>query len=286
MPKSPTFARRPADPSALPFECSEPGCDAFPFATQEGLDAHQHTYPGDVIRPSVETFRAAAPASTVPTPTSSGRFATVPNGFGGTTTRKVEAARPANAPTKKQTDYLRSLLAEREGLEPAEVIRHRLNAHRTAGGLTRAVVSTAIDDLLRIKVARTADTARKIEAHGRVTIDKDALPTPARGVLRFAVMSETADLTFLAMKYRSGGEIIVCQEIGGRGDDTYLGRQLPGQAYQGRLANLVAKVIADPVEALLTYGRNQHYCGHCGTKLTNKASRDAGIGPVCATKGM
>lgn len=292
MPKSPTFARRPINPDALPFECTTPGCDAFPFATEAEAAACQHTFPGDVIRPTVEAIRLAAPASTapvtVPTPTSSGRFVTVDNGFGGTTTRstrQVATARTGEASEKSKT-FLRTLLAEREGIAEAEAVRATLNGHRTAGTLTQRVVSKAIDDLKAITVVRTTKMAegRTVEAHGRATIDKAALPTPARGVLRFAVPNESGSLTFLAFKYR-GEDVIVCQEIGGSGDDNYLGRQNAGTAYRGRLSNLVAKVMADPTEAMLTYGREIGRCGHCGTTLTNEASRLAGIGPICAQKG-
>lgn len=51
----------------------------------------------------------------------------------------------------------------------------------------------------------------------------------------------------------------------------------------------VAKKIkaAGPLEAMLTYGRELGSCGHCGRELTNKVSRDAGIGPHCRkNKGM
>lgn len=51
----------------------------------------------------------------------------------------------------------------------------------------------------------------------------------------------------------------------------------------------IAKKIkaAGPLEAMLTYGRELGSCGHCGRELTNKVSRDAGIGPHCRkNKGM
>jgi hypothetical protein len=46
-----------------------------------------------------------------------------------------------------------------------------------------------------------------------------------------------------------------------------------------------ARAIAgDPHEAMLNFGRKIGKCGHCGRVLTNQASREAGIGPVCAGK--
>lgn len=38
------------------------------------------------------------------------------------------------------------------------------------------------------------------------------------------------------------------------------------------------------LEQELEYGRAEHRCIRCGTRLTKKESQQAGIGPVCATK--
>ncbi len=37
-------------------------------------------------------------------------------------------------------------------------------------------------------------------------------------------------------------------------------------------------------DAMVRYGREIGSCGHCGRTLTKKSSRDAGIGPKCATR--
>jgi hypothetical protein len=48
---------------------------------------------------------------------------------------------------------------------------------------------------------------------------------------------------------------------------------------------IIAGAIAeDPMEAMLTYGREIGRCGHCGRTLTDEDSRAAGIGPVCRRK--
>lgn len=41
------------------------------------------------------------------------------------------------------------------------------------------------------------------------------------------------------------------------------------------------KIMADPKEAMLRYGRELGRCGHCFRTLTNDESRALGIGPVC-----
>jgi hypothetical protein len=38
------------------------------------------------------------------------------------------------------------------------------------------------------------------------------------------------------------------------------------------------------MEAAVRYGRQTGRCSCCGRELTNKASIDAGIGPICASK--
>lgn len=54
----------------------------------------------------------------------------------------------------------------------------------------------------------------------------------------------------------------------------------------GAHAQLIAaaRIATDPREAMLNFGRKIGRCGHCGRVLTNQASREAGIGPICAGK--
>jgi hypothetical protein len=37
-------------------------------------------------------------------------------------------------------------------------------------------------------------------------------------------------------------------------------------------------------ESSIRYGLELGHCGRCGRELTNEASREAGIGPICAGK--
>lgn len=46
--------------------------------------------------------------------------------------------------------------------------------------------------------------------------------------------------------------------------------------------DIAVRLAADPHEAMLDFGRQLGKCGHCGRVLTNQASREAGIGPICA----
>lgn len=44
------------------------------------------------------------------------------------------------------------------------------------------------------------------------------------------------------------------------------------------------KIVEDPREAKLAYGRELGFCGECGRPLTNDESRAYGMGPICRSK--
>jgi hypothetical protein len=106
--------------------CPTPGCEVFPFDRQAELDDH--------IVSGLHVVR-----------TESGRYQTVPNGFGGTTTVRAEAPsfrrgsqaaaqtggkdhqHGSDYATKENTNLLRDMLAERAGDPRTDEVRVRLN---------------------------------------------------------------------------------------------------------------------------------------------------------------
>lgn len=60
----------------------------------------------------------------------------------------------------------------------------------------------------------------------------------------------------------------------------------PEQTEMGRTSALtvLSQIAANPGEAATRFGLNIGKCGVCGRRLTNAASRERGIGPVCAEK--
>jgi hypothetical protein len=52
----------------------------------------------------------------------------------------------------------------------------------------------------------------------------------------------------------------------------------------GKAARTVLeKIAADPLAAMIRFGHEIKVCGRCGRTLTKKSSREAGIGPKCAS---
>lgn len=62
------------------------------------------------------------------------------------------------------------------------------------------------------------------------------------------------------------------------------GRQAPDGMYQGSIQDELRAVLADPLAAMVAYGRLTGTCGKCGRVLEDEESIAAGIGPVCASK--
>lgn len=72
-------------------------------------------------------------------------------------------------------------------------------------------------------------------------------------------------------------------------DDQYLGKIAGGKFVKVRDCNDAAQaevlaVAADPHNAAIAYGRRTGSCAICSRELTNHASIDLGIGPICAEK--
>jgi hypothetical protein len=170
--------------------------------------------------------------------------------------------RTAKLATTKQTDFIRTLLAERAGNEAAEAVRDALNARRPQG-ISAAVASDAITRLLAIKVPR------------RATAPEGDEPTVPAG--HYATISRTGsqDLDFWRVdcptEGRWAGRTFVKRVIGGH-EDT------PVRGEEARQA--LAAIAGDP-EAGPRYGQEIGRCYRCNRTLTDQTSRDLGIGPTC-----
>jgi hypothetical protein len=274
------------------FACPTEGCEVFAFETQAELD--DHIAKGDhVIR------------------TASGRFETVSNGFGGTTTRRVGADQPrfrrgaGHVPsgdpyTEPQDKLLRKLLAERAGIDAAETVRAKINRWRsTPQGLTKAGASAAIDELLKIepvrKVATTTQRVRtnrfpgKCEECGKqVEAEEGRLSKGDDG--KWQVWHLEGRCPASSWPFPNGRYAVVHDGVLKFyvADDDGIFVQASDETHllRGDTAHEVIALIAeDPEAASRRYGQEIGVCGRCGRTLTDEGSRAAGIGPICATKG-
>lgn len=62
------------------------------------------------------------------------------------------------------------------------------------------------------------------------------------------------------------------------------GKQAPDGLYQGAVQDELRKILENPLEASVAYGKLVGVCGVCGRPLEDEESVAAGIGPVCASK--
>ena len=99
--------------------------------------------------------------------------------------------------------------------------------------------------------------------------------------------------------YRAEGLKITLAPATGRNAGALYVVDIDFDAYQGKVEGVTFKAMREanadtlsrlqtiarnPMEAAVRYGRQTGRCSCCGRELTNKASIDAGIGPICAGK--
>lgn len=99
--------------------------------------------------------------------------------------------------------------------------------------------------------------------------------------------------------YRAEGLKITMAASHGSNPNALYVVDVEGDEYQGKISETTffavrnakadvterLRVITEnPLEAAIRYGRATGKCSCCGRKLTNKASIEAGIGPICQTK--
>ena len=170
---------------------------------------------------------------------------------------KVAAPRNQEAPaTDRQKAFVRTLLAERAGNETAEGIRRVLNEAREANRLTAAVVSSAIDELLKISV------------QAQVPDGRYALPAEDGHYVFYKVDNVTEG--------KWAGYTFVVQLVGSVGDwsEQRLSREVS--------KSVLARIAADVEEAARMFGLKAKACSYCSSPLSQIQSRAAGYGETCA----
>lgn len=216
----------------------------------------------------------------------------------------------------------RRLLAEmiRKGVEPTvaermpELATHaaqltpeqqwRADHADVAAWLDAAADGNQFAASLRAGLARYGSLTERQVAAARSAMQRQASPAPDRSapidVSRIEAAFESArgaGLIRLRMtlgegiKFSPAGE--GSRNAGGlyvkSSDGTYLGKVLGGKFSASRDCSdeqreEVIRVASNPAEEARAYGMRTGRCSICGLQLTDPASIDAGIGPICAEK--
>lgn len=160
----------------------------------------------------------------------------------------------------------------------------------TKGALTDPQVTAARNMLAKVTQSRAEQARAKAER------EKDApevnLET-IRGMFEAAASSGLKRPTYRAeglviSRAPDHGKNVGCLYV--RHGDIYQGKITPNNKFLAtreaspEAAPALQLIAANPMEAAVRYGRLTGSCACCGRALTNKASVEAGIGPICATK--
>lgn len=231
-------------------------------------------------------------------PTNEGDAAVPAFRTGASESRSVSNSDPAS---EAQLNFIRVLLGERVGNVEAEGVRVKLNRWRESGGINKVAASATITELKAIPknqgeaqieaptgAPRRNQYGKKCDLCTRfVPADEGLLSKSDDGGWvvtheacpsdfpfpegRYAVDNDDGDLRFYHL---TEGMVYVMAS-----DNLH---PIHGKAADA----IVAKIAVDPEGASRRFGRESRKCGLCGRRLTTLASREAGIGPVCASKGF
>jgi hypothetical protein len=222
------------------------------------------------------------------------KFVTKDNGFGGTTTVK-NALRETERITDRQIPYLTDLAAKR----PIWAAKNGLAAD-TIPNLPKNDAKRLISEALTIKPEKTEFAVTPVPAapkpnryggkccvckeyclpgegtcekadNGKWQVSHTECPENPWGIMSgyYAVPTDEGHLAFYFVSVRG-----IMLQAGPQF------REIP-ESVQDAVAR---KILIDPKEAALTYGREIGRCCRCYLELTNEESREYGIGPICRGK--
>lgn len=143
---------------------------------------------------------------------------------------------------------------------------------KCAAKRSAAIVERKAAEEVRVAAAPTVDTSKLEEAFA--TAAANGLGSPK---LRFAGLA----ISPAGATSKNAGALYV------KADGVYVGKIMSGKflAIRECTAEISARVvdaINDPEAAAIAYGRATGSCSCCGRRLTNPASIELGIGPICA----
>lgn len=184
--------------------------------------------------------------------------------------------------------------ASARGFEFADSLVETLGKY---GKLSPAQLSAAQDCMAKDKARQEAKLAEAASREANAqTVDIAAIETAfaqagERGVKRPKLRLDSFLFKPAPLTGRNAGAIYVTDttRTDADGEQLYLGKIVAGKLITARGCDpeAEARIIAaagDPRAAAIAYGQRTGSCSVCSRELTDKASVDLGIGPVCATK--
>jgi hypothetical protein len=195
-----------------------------------------------------------------------------------TDTRPVE--RQASS---AQLGYLRDLMTRLANHNPAVHTDAKAWIDGFDGQLSSVDASRAIDAVKRhLATPAAVPPAPRPTPTARVAAEVRTLLAELTSSYRYALEvggEGSNDWRFYRLTETAVGSFRYLQVGHASGDGIAWERlSLPAQLVAAR------GITRNAHEAMLDFGRHLGRCGHCGRVLTNQASREAGIGPICASK--
>ena len=116
-------------------------------------------------------------------------------------------------------------------------------------------------------------------------IEKAFATAQANGIKRPRMVLDGIKFSLAPAHGRNAGALYVVR----KSDDQYLGKIMGGVFSKVRECSIeqeaeIVRVASNPHAEAVAYGKRTGVCCICGRELTNHASIDAGIGPICADK--
>lgn len=138
------------------------------------------------------------------------------------------------------------------------------------------------------QAARNAERAER-EANAPAVdvalIERAFATAQANGIKRPRMVLDGIKFSLAPAHGRNAGALYVVR----RSDDQYLGKIMGGRFSRVRECSVeqeaeIVRIASNPHGEAVAYGQRTGVCCICGRELTNHASIDAGIGPICAEK--
>ena len=138
------------------------------------------------------------------------------------------------------------------------------------------------------RMIRKVDATRARKAETQRAVDVSAVErlfdtARGNGLKRPTFRADGITLSLAGPNSRNAGAIYVKQ------GETYMGKVMnstfmPSRDASPVIAEKLAEIVRDPLASAVKYGRDTGICACCGRLLTDPASVELGIGPVCKTR--